>query len=130
MTPIPYDEMRRLCGLPDIRLLAALDWARRQSGLVYLSYRDSGGIVREEFTLARDGTRVKVERDREVYAFASGLEEVVASTLKEVAEVANRMMPILDAMADGMRPKQSTPMWVRDPSKTHRTAFRSSRRVK
>ncbi|MCW2092816.1 UNVERIFIED_ORG: hypothetical protein M2328_006096 [Rhodococcus erythropolis] len=87
---IPYDEMRRLCGLPDMRLLDLLDDVERY-GLanVIMNIIQFHGPIPE----------YPDERER----------EVVASLPK---------------------PSTSPPMWVRNPAKTRRTAYKPTRRVK
>jgi hypothetical protein len=90
---IPYDEMRRLCGLPDINLLRVMDWAREQSGLPYVIYRESGGIVREEFTISRDSTPL-VERGRRPPGWTPPPQ---------------------------VKAKQTPPMWAINPTKQRRT---------
>lgn len=89
--PIPYDEMRRLCGLPDVRdYVARREWA--------------------------------------------GIGEQFVELFQRVAQVwvnmAEQVLPQLQAITEASNPKQAPPMWVRDPATTRRTAYGPTRRVK
>lgn len=89
--PIPYDEMRRLCGLPDVR--------------AYVAKRE----------LARVGEQFV---------------EVFQRVAKEWVNMAEQVLPQLQAITEASKPKQAAPMWVRDPATTRRTAYGPTRRVK
>ena len=88
---IPYDEMRRLCGLPDVR--------------AYVAKRE----------LARVGEQFV---------------EVFQRVAKEWVNMAQQVLPQLQAITEASKPKQAAPMWANDPAHTRRTAFGPTKRVK
>ncbi|WP_205915209.1 hypothetical protein [Prescottella equi] len=92
MTEIPYDEMRRILGLPDMREAVHREAAARHRAQVGDALHITARVLTEH------GQRIGAA----------------------IAENIGLIRPSLDQLADAMRPRSATPMWAIDETHTHR----------
>lgn len=90
--PIPYDQMRAILGLPDVREAVHREAAARHRAQV----GDALHIA----------ARALAEHAQRIGATITANIELIR--------------PSLDQLADAMRPRPTTPMWAIDETRTHR----------
>lgn len=100
---IPYDEMRRLCGLPDMQTLDMLAGIRKYGLNHFLNIGIQMGWF-DDVQVPAEATHVTI----------GGKPPGWTSPPKPLRP----------------KPKQAPPMWANDPARTRRTAFGPTRRVK
>lgn len=108
---IPYDEMRRLCGLPDIEHLDLMAVIRKHGLNQAISFMQLTGTFQQE----EDG---RIQWTPDPMPWANPVDEPSIEP------------PEIGAAQITPKPKQAPPMWVRDPATTRRTAYGPTRRVK
>ena len=137
---IPYDKMRELCGLPDVKLQVALDWARRTQILPYVQWGESF-IDKWELTIGRTSTPVPwpggkvpdwvpVASEKQIVESATRAAAETGKTVEEYLEMITNLVESAPLPKPERRPlpkpSHTPPMWAQNPARTKRTRNRST----
>lgn len=129
VSEIPYEEMRRLCGLPDIEHLDLMALIRKHGLNQAISFMQLTGTFQQQ----EDGRiqwtpdpspwwvpvdRPSIESTQWTYGRRTGSTGGFLGGRKP--EVATPLP----------KPSTSPPMWANNPARTRRTTFKPTRRVK
>ena len=137
--PIPYDEMRRILGLLDVKLQVALDRARRTQILPYVQWGKS--FTKQALTFGRatavvpwPGGKVPewvpVAAEKQIVESAARAAAFTGRTVEEYLEMITNLVESAPLPKPERRalpkPSHTPPMWAQNPSRTKRTRNRST----
>lgn len=126
---IPYDEMRRLCGLPDIDHLDLMAVIRKRGLNQAISFIQLTGTFEQE----EDG---RIQWTAHPMPWVNPVDE---PSIESTQWTYGRRTGIAGGFLGGREPEVATappkpstspPMWANNPTKTRRNAFGPTRRVK
>lgn len=116
---IPYDDTRRLCGLPDIEHLDLMAVIRKHGLNQAISFMQLTGTFQQE----EDG-RIQWTPHPMPWVIP-----VDGPTVESAQWTYGRRSGISGGFLGGREPA-SPPMWANDPAHTRRTAYGPTKRVK
>lgn len=141
MTEIPYDEMRRILGLPDVPFAKGgiitgpphLRRPRLERGEAIAFHVDGRIRVSIIVDVIDDGDRVTYRLADAYWMQRGGYTEVLkrASATQVITGGAAQRAADREARAARIpRPSHTPPMWANNPARTRRTKHKPTRRVK